>query len=289
MHPTLFSSGELEFHSYTVMMTLAFLVGTIGPVWLNRRREKPYPATPVGGIWIFLGGILGAKIWWVVQYGDWEDVRYLQFILNGGLVFFGGLTGGIITGILYLKILRIPVITAADMVAPFFALAHGIGRIGCFLNGCCWGAITRYNYPWAVQFPKGTSPYRNHVTRKLITKDEMWSAPVHPVQLYETFGNVLIFIILMVIYKKHKRTGVVTLSYFILYGGLRFVTEMFRGESNRPVFDLLTASQTTALGMFIFGLLAFSFCSLTFWRKPLEPPEAPLPESESPATESQSA
>ncbi len=280
MHPTLLSSGDLTFHSYTVMMTLAFLLGTIGPFLLNRRREHPFRATPVGGIWIFLGGILGAKIWWVVQYGDWEDVRYLQFILNGGLVFFGGLTGGIITGIIYLKILRIPVIEAADMVAPFFALAHGIGRIGCFLNGCCWGALTRFQYPWAVQFPKGTSPFRSQVTRKLIPNDAVCSLPIHPVQLYETLGNVIIFIILMVVYKKHKRTGVVTLSYFMLYGCLRFITEMFRGESKRPVFNWLTASQTVALGMFVFGVLAFFICSKTVWKRPLEPIAEPATATE---------
>jgi len=287
MYPNLYSSGELTFHSYTVMMTLAFLIGTIGPIWLNRRREHPFRATPVGGIWIFLGGILGAKIWWVVQYGDWEDVRYLQFILNGGLVFFGGLTGGMITAIIYLKILRIPIITGADMIAPFFALAHGIGRIGCFLTGCCWGALTKYPYPWSVQYPKGTGPFSRHLRQKLITSDATCSLPIHPVQLYETFGNVVIFILLMLIYKKHKRTGVVTLSYLMLYGGLRFITEMFRGESNRPVFGWLTASQTVALGMFIFGVTAYLLCSMTLWKRALPDQETePAPDAsaeESPA------
>ncbi len=277
MYPTLFGSGDLKFHSYTVMMTLAFLIGTIGPIWLNRRREKPYPATPVGGIWIFLGGILGAKIWWVMQYGDRNDYRYLHFILTGGLVFFGGLTGGIITGIIYLKILKIPIITAADMVAPFLALAHGIGRIGCFLNGCCWGALMRFNLPWGVQFPKGTSPYRNHLTKEIITRDDLYSAPVHPVQLYETAGNIILFVVLMIIYKKHKHTGVVTLSYLMAYGGMRFFTEMFRGESKRPVFEMLTVSQTVALGLFLFSVITYFICSKTVWKK------TPLPEAEAQA------
>jgi phosphatidylglycerol---prolipoprotein diacylglyceryl transferase len=285
MYPTLFSSGELRFHSYTVMMTIAFLVGAIGPNWVNRRLEKPYPATPAGGIWIFIGGILGAKIWWLIQYGDWSDVVYLQFIVTGGLVFFGGLLGGIIAGIIYLKILRIPVIFAADIIAPFMALAHGIGRIGCFLNGCCWGAATSFNYPWAVCYPKGTGPYRNQLSHELITRDDLFSLPVHPTQLYETFGNFIIFVILMVVYKKHKRTGVVALSYITLYGGLRFVTEMFRGESARPVFNLLTASQTVALGMLLFGLLTFFICSKTVWKNPLEEIKTPEEEPISPPSQ----
>lgn len=279
MHPIFYSTGELKFHSYTVMMTLAFLIGTIGPIWLNRRLEKPYPATPAGGIWIFLGGILGAKIWWVIQYGDASDYRYLQFIVTGGLVFFGGLFGGIVAAIIYLRLLKIPVIFAADIIAPFMALAHGIGRIGCYLNGCCWGALTKFDYPWAVQFPKGSSPFRNQLSNKLVTRDDLYSMPVHPTQLYETAGNFVIFVILMIIYKKHKHTGVVALSYVTMYGGLRFVTEMFRGESARPVFGLLTASQTVALTMLVLGLLTFFICNRTVWKDkpiPLESqPEMP--------------
>jgi len=289
MHPTFFSTGELRFHSYTVMMTLAFLIGTIGPIWLNRRLEKPYPATPAGGIWIFLGGILGAKLWWVIQYGDASDWRYLQFIVTGGLVFFGGLFGGIVAAIIYLRLLKIPVIFAADVIAPFMALAHGIGRIGCFLNGCCWGALTKYHYPWAVQFPKGSSPYRNHLAQKLVTRDDLYSLPIHPTQLYETAGNFVIFVILMIIYKKHKRTGVVALSYLTMYGALRFTTEMFRGESARPVFGLLTASQTVALTMLVFGLLTFFICSKTVWKDKPVPEAVLVEEAPAPAGDSTSA
>ena len=282
MYPTFYSYGDLRFHSYTVMMTLAFLIGTIGPNWLNRRREHPFPVTPIGGIWVFLGGIAGAKIWWMVQYGDWEDLRYLRFFLDGGLVFFGGLFGGIVTGIIYLKILRVPVIPAADMVAPFMALAHGLGRIGCFLNGCCWGAVARFNLPWMVQFPKGKGPYNTQLKAGLLKHDDLFSLPVHPTQMYEVMGNVLIFIVLLFVYKKHKRTGVVALSYITLYGMLRFTTEIFRGDSARPVLNIFTSSQTVALLMFVFGLATFVICSKTVWAHPLAQPEAVGPEMQTP-------
>lgn len=284
MHPVFFNSGEIKFHSYTVMMTLAFLIGTIGPIWLNRRREHPFPATPAGGIWIFIGGIMGAKIWWMVQYGDWDDLRYLQFFLTGGLVFFGGLFGGIIAGIIYLKLHKIPVIIAADMVAPFMAIAHALGRVGCFLNGCCWGAVTRFNYPWAVQFPPNSSPYNRQLREKLIERGDPFSIPVHPTQLYETAGNIVIFILLLIIYKKHKHTGVVTLSYLMMYGGLRFVTEIFRGDSARPLFGWLTASQTVALSLLVFGSLTFLICSKFVWKDipavEQKEEEAPVPANE---------
>ncbi|NLN93861.1 MAG: prolipoprotein diacylglyceryl transferase [Candidatus Hydrogenedens sp.] len=268
MYPTLLSWGELRFHSYTVMMTLAFLVGALGPNWLNIRRKEPYPATPAGGIWIFIGGILGAKIYWVIQYGGWEDLRYLQFIFTGGLVFFGGLMGGIVAGIAYLKYARTPFFPAADMVTPFLAFAHGLGRIGCFLNGCCWGRLCSDWLPWGVSFPRASyGPFRAQVRQKLIEGDAAFSLPIHPVQLYETLGLFILFALLLIIYKKHRHTGVVSLSYVTLYGLLRLITEGFRGESTRSVLGMLTVSQTVGLAMFVLGGLLFLLLKTTLWKK----------------------
>ncbi len=269
MYPTLLELGDIRFHAYTVMMTLAFLVGTLGPNWLNNRRANPYPVSPAGGIWIFFAGMAGAKLYWVLQYGDASHWRYLQFLISGGLVFFGGLIGGILGGIAYLKYVKAPVVPVADMVAPFMALAHALGRIGCFLNGCCWGALMRGHFPWGVSYPRSThGPYRAQIREGLISASETHSLPVHPTQLYETFGLMVMFVLLLIIYKRHKRTGVVALSYLLMYGALRFVTEAFRGESGRPVGDL-TVSQMVGLGMFVGSALLFLVLGRTIWRKPL--------------------
>jgi len=276
MYPTLVEWGELRFHSYTVMMTLAFVIGVLGPNWLNNRRAKPFPISPAGGIIIFFAGMAGAKTYWAVQYGTAEDWHHLQFVLTGGLVFFGGLLGGIIGGIAYLKYVKAPILPVADMVAPFMALAHGIGRIGCFLNGCCWGRLMQWSLPWGAPYPKARyGPYRQQILDGLISADDARSLPVHPTQLYETLGNVVIFILLLIIYKRHKRAGIVVLSYFILYGALRFVTEAFRGESAYSVFGL-TVSQTIGLGMFVCGGLTLALLKLTLWKgtPPVSAPEA---------------
>jgi len=264
MYPLLISVGELRFHSYTVMMTLAFLVGAIGPAWLNSRLPKPYPASPAGAIWIFVGAIAGSKIYWMAQYGGWEDLRYFQFFLTGGLVFFGGLIG-IIAGIGYLRLVNTPILPVADMVAPFLALAHGIGRVGCFLNGCCWGALTKWNIPWAVRYPKASyGVYRDQISKKLIGIGDETTLPVHPVQLYETLGLVIIFFILLHVYRRHKRHGEVAFCYLALYGILRFITEIFRGESARPVLGM-TVSQTVGLGLLVAGLLLLATLSVRPW------------------------
>lgn len=266
MYPTLVEWGDLKFHSYTVMMTLAFVIGVLGPNWLNNRREKPFPISPAGGIFIFFAGMAGAKIYWAIQYGTAEDWHYFKFVLYGGLVFFGGLFGGIAGGIAYLKFVKAPILPVADMVAPFMALAHGIGRIGCFLNGCCWGRLMNWEAPWGACYPKAMyGPYREQVLEGLIKSGADRSLPVHPTQLYETLGNFIIFVLLLIIYKRHKRAGIVTLSYFILYGILRFFTEAFRGESAHSVFGL-TVSQTIGLGMFAAGLLTFLLLKLTLWK-----------------------
>jgi len=266
MYPTLIEWGDLRFHSYTVMMTLAFLVGAIGPNWLNKRRADPFPISPAGGIVIVLAGMAGAKLYWVLQYGDASDWRYLQFVLTGGLVFFGGLFGGIFGGIAYLKYVKAPILPVADMVAPFMALAHGIGRIGCFLNACCWGSMMKMQTPWGVTYPKARyGPYRDQILDGLVSADSPRSLPVHPTQLYETFGLTIICIVLLIIYRRHKHAGVVTLSYLTLYGGLRFVTEAFRGESTRSVFGM-TVSQTVGLSMLICAGLLLLTLKTTLWR-----------------------
>ncbi len=270
MYSTLLEWGDLRIHSYTAMMTLAFLIGALGPNWLNNRRENPYPISPAGGIWIFIAGIIGSKVYWVLQYGDGADWRYLQFFITGGLVFFGGLIGGILGGIAYLKYVKAPVFPVADMVAPFMALAHGIGRLGCFLNGCCWGAVMKWQTPWGVTYPRTTyGPFRAQIREGLINADYARSLPVHPTQLYETSGLVIIFVTLLIIYRRHKNTGVVTLSYLMLYGGLRFITEFFRGESGRPIMGL-TVSQIVGLGMLIGSAVLFVVLKYTVWKE--QPP-----------------
>jgi phosphatidylglycerol:prolipoprotein diacylglycerol transferase len=165
-----------------------------------------------------------------------------------------------------LKYVKAPILPVADMVAPFMALAHGIGRVGCFLNGCCWGSLANFHIPWGACYPKaGYGPFREQVLEGLISSDAVQSLPVHPTQLYETIGCLIIFICLLVVYKKHKHAGVVTLTYLMLYGGQRFITEMFRGDSARPLYGL-TVSQIFGLSLFVFFGLLLLLLKKTLWK-----------------------
>jgi phosphatidylglycerol:prolipoprotein diacylglycerol transferase len=278
MNPTLFSIDALhmDFHAYTVATAIAFLVGVLSAVRENYKQEKPFPVTPAGGVWIFFGALLGAKIYWYLQYGlTWVDNDgnpyqwYRVFFLwEGGQVFFGGLIGGIIGGVSYIKYKRVPFLKMGDIGLPFLPLGHSIARLGCFFNGCCWGYPT--DGPTGVQFPKFSLAWRQQVEQGLITRSAEHSLPVHPTQLYESFGLFCIFLIMRYAYKHKKYDGSVMLLYPLLYGILRFTDESFRGESVHSVLGM-TVSQAVALSMFLSAACAYVVLFQTIWRAPLVP------------------
>jgi len=257
MRPILFEIGELTFYSYTATFTLAFVVAALLADRHNRRLPRPYPVTTMGGIWAFIGGTVGAKLYWVIQYGTWEDWAWFSFLLNGGMVFLGGLLGGIAAVVLYLRWVGAPILPVADLVSPYLALAHGIARIGCFLNGCCWGSLT--NAPWGVCYPRsGWGAYRQQLDKGLISSKELQSLPVHPVQLYETIFLWILFGLLWWAYSRRKRHGDIFLGYLVLYGLGRFLLETMRGDQPRHILGL-TATQMVCMVMVAAGLAAWAW------------------------------
>ena len=270
MYPTLWQTSflgtDLEFHAYTFFLALAFLIGTLLPVRENYKHPNPYPITPIGGLWVFFGALFGAKAYWQLQYGDSGDWLRVFKIWEGGLVFYGGLFGGIIGGYCYVRfVCKAPVWKVGDLALPFVPLAHAVARVGCFLNGCCYGS--RSDLPWAAHYPKAFhGPYQQQVDEKLIDYSHAFSKGVHPSQLYESAGLLLIFFIMRRAYKRPHRTGEIMLLYPLCYGVLRFFTEATRGDSNRPLLSTLTVSQGVAIGFVVFALSMYAILSLTAWR-----------------------
>ncbi len=112
-----------------------------------------------------IGGVIGARAFFVIQYWDeFERIPAGQRLLavvkltEGGLVIYGGMVGGLLAGLLYCVLYRLPVLSFADLITPGFLLGQAFGRIGCFLNGCCFGGICAADLP-TVQFPQGSPPY----------------------------------------------------------------------------------------------------------------------------------
>lgn len=275
VYPTLWSTKifgtQLDFHAYTFFLALAFLIGTLLPVRQNYRQPNPYPITPIGGLWVFFGALIGAKMYWQVQYGDADDWLRVIRIWEGGLVFYGGLFGGILGALVYIRGVGAPVGPVGDMAIVYLPLAHGVARIGCLLNGCCWGSRT--DLPWAIHYPRSLhGPYGEQLNSGQITAGTPVSLGVHPSQLYESMGLLCIFFILRYAYRRPHRTGEIVLLYPFCYGILRFLTEASRGDSARP-FLAMTASQVVAIGFVAFALIGYAAMSLLVWPKPT--PAAP--------------
>lgn len=269
MRPTLFSfeilGVDFRFHAYTVALAAAFLAGILLAVRANYRRENPYPITPIGGLWIFFPAIFFSKVYWYLQY-DPANVWRSVFLWEGGLVFYGGLFGGVLGAVLYLRWSRVPVLPLGDIVIPYLPLAHGIARLGCFLNGCCWGLPA--TVPWAVTYPQNSLVFRRHVEEGLVTQADALPLPVHPSQLYESATLFGLFFLLRYLSTRPHREGALLLAYPALYGGARFFLEFFRGDVGRG-WASLTTSQYVALGLVAVGLAGLA------WLRLRRPPAAP--------------
>jgi phosphatidylglycerol---prolipoprotein diacylglyceryl transferase len=233
MYPVLFRVGTFEVTSFGALVAIAALVG----LWLFRRelnRAGLPPSTIDAGFAGIFGGLLGAKLWWTMEFFD--TAPYLGLLLSrGGLSWFGGFTFGLAAGLLVLRLKRLPLIAVLSAAAPALAIGHGIGRIGCFLVGDDYGKVS--DLPWAVAFPEGLPP----------TLDR-----VHPTQLYEAIPLFAIGGLLLTL--RHKRTPDRRLfgTFLLLVGGTRFLVEFLR--VNARVAGPLTVAQIAALAALAVGL-----------------------------------
>jgi len=156
----------LPIRGYGVMMLLAVTAGIALSVWRAQRVGLDPERIYALAFWMFLAAITGARLFYVVQY--WRQFRRADGkllatagdVLNvaqGGLVVYGALAGGLIACLVFLRARRLPVLAVGDLIAPGMALGLAIGRLGCLLNGCCFGGTC--DDPWAVTFPASSPPY----------------------------------------------------------------------------------------------------------------------------------
>ena len=185
MHPTICTIGPLTIYSYGFMLAWAFAL-SMSLAGFRAKKENIDPEIVFNfSFFVLIAGILGARIFYVIEHFDFYRSNPLEIIMlqHGGLSFFGGLFLGTISGIAYLKVKKIGIYKILDLIAPFAALAQAIGRIGCFLNGCCGG------------------------------KEDA----LIPVQLAASMLLILIFIILRFLQDRPHKAGQVFYSYLFLY------------------------------------------------------------------------
>lgn len=264
--PIPFTDWHLPIYSYGFMLMIGFMMG----LWVVRRKAfaEGLNMERVSDLCltVLVSSIFGARLVHVLHYhGDYASNPLDVFKLyKGGLSFYGGFFMAIITGVLACRRWNLPPVRLLDMMAVGLVLGLGFGRIGCFLNGCCYGDPAP-GLAWAVAFPKtvdaqqnidGSPPFLHHLEEGWVGFADPYSLPVHPTQLYESIWAFIMFLILDAFYKYKKRDGELVLLFCILYAPMRFFFEILRDDSG-SVLAGLTLSQAISIPTFFLALYLF--------------------------------
>lgn len=257
MYRIIFKIGPFSLYSYGLMMALAFVaalyVSTIIAKGKGIERERIIDLAT----WIIIGSIIGARLWFVIENFMYfrNDLMGILRIWEGGMVFYGGFLGGAAAGLYYVKKNKMSLKLLADIIAPGFALGISLGRIGCFLNGCCYGKLSNacgISFP-AKDFPP---PYYQQLRDGLINSNAPHSLPVIPTQLFASGAALIIFAVLLFIVQRKIRSGSAFSIFLLLYGIDRFVIDFFRHYSADAMkLGLISFSQLTSIVLMLLGVV----------------------------------
>jgi phosphatidylglycerol:prolipoprotein diacylglycerol transferase len=230
--PLQWDLGPIEITGYGLMLMVAFLMGG----WLIARQlreaklKEDYAADMVAAA--VIGGIIGAKLWYVALTGD-PDALFSR----GGLVWYGGFIGGALAVILNSWRLRVPIRWTMQLAAPALAAAYALGRVGCFLVNDDYGRPS--DLPWAVKFPEGLPPSTAENLKNLFGipipagVDPATVLAVHPTQIYEVVAMLLAFGVLWSLRKSGRPVGWLFGLYLVFAGVERFLVEILRAKDDR--------------------------------------------------------
>jgi len=255
MHRIIFSLGGLQITSWGVMLVIAFITG----IWFAEHRAKKYEMPrsiiPDLSLILIIAGVAGGRIAYIFENFSYyvEYPGEIFKVWEGGLIFYGGFVLAVLCGIIFLKNKKVPffagprhegisMLKVMDIVAPSVALGLGFARIGCFLNGCCFGKPT--NLPWGVVFPPGSPP--TWVFDKPIS--------IHPTQLYSSLAGFCMVLLLLIIEKNKKKRipGHLFCFFLVLYSGWRFFIDFLRFYDPRAYIMLgLTHNQVASIFIFL--------------------------------------
>lgn len=244
MYPVLVQIGTFEFRSYGVFVALAFLLG----LWFSTKEAKRRGLDPEliadFGVYALVGGIVGARLYFVVFSDPVYFLRKPWEILavwHGGLGILGALLGGFLTALWYCRRKKISIWRFADTLAPGVALGQAAGVIACLLNGDSFGRPAEV--AWAITYtdPRAMAPL---------------NVPLHPVELYEMAAYFLVFLLLWQTRKKFSAEGFAFLTYLVGYGAARLAVEFFRGNPAVLAWDI-PAAQVFGIALIVVAIAGF--------------------------------
>lgn len=270
--------GPIELRAYGFLIALGFILTTLLAM-RQARREKIDPGSIIDlAFWLLIAGFLGSRLFFGIVNGEHyynacfhpelpnplnrmhplpeADCLGCLRLWEGGMVWYGGLLTALGAGYLFLRLRRLPFPLVADIALGVIPLGHALGRLGCFCAGCCWGRPT--DSFLGVHFPPESLPNLARIAeRGVLPTDPAPFPPIHPVQLYEAAGLLLIFLILRRVHARRRFPGQVALTFFVLYPFLRFVVEFFRGDATRG-YLVSWMTETTVNGEAILEVVGIS-------------------------------
>ena len=298
MHPVLIDFGWLwslfgadpsqafKLHTYGLMIALGFLVGMQLGAWEARRID----VSEKGGFdqfildltfWILIVSIAGARLLFIIV--EWNDVyapdpARIFKVWEGGFVFYGGFIAAVLFSVVYARRKGRSFLVVADTLIPSVALGHFFGRLGCLAAGCCWGVEAHPDFPFAIQFPDGALAHSSMARNGIIAHGAEFTPHIHPVQLYESLGELAIFFVLIFVRSIKRFHGQALLTYLFLYPMLRTGLEFLRGDKERGQYLIFGAQVSTSqiISVLVAGVAVGVLATLVRRRKAAaEPRPAP--------------
>jgi phosphatidylglycerol:prolipoprotein diacylglycerol transferase len=247
MHPVLFKIGPLTIYTYGAFIVIALLIG----MWIVKCESTKVglDSNKMMDIYFYgiIGGLIGARIFYVFLFWRdfWPQIWKIFMLWEGGVVFYGAVFGAVPVCIFLVRRYKFSLRSSLDILVFPLPLAHSIGRIGCFMAGCCYGKDC--SLPWAVVFRTQSSLAPLNI-------------PIHPTQLYSSFTNLIIFILLILIKKRKQFDGQILSAYLCLYPIGRAINEIFRGDKRSiALCGFLNLNHLINLAMLICGILLYSY------------------------------
>lgn len=242
MHPVFIKIGSFVIYWYGVMIALGVFISSA--VFQKFALKEGYTRKEISEtiFWVVVWGILGGRIFHILVHFSYYQHHLLDIIKirNGGLAVQGAIISSFVFLTVYSKIKKIEFLKTIDLFALVVPIGQAIGRIGCFLNGCCYGKPT--DSLTGIQLP-------------------LLEQKVHPTQLYYAFCYLLLFFILLKAYKKKSQNGEILGLYLLSFGIMRYLIDFLRGDMVITSFGL-TSTQLFGILFFFLGGIWFSFLLL---------------------------